>query len=219
MLWSICSSKGGSGASVIAAALAIESRVSDVLLVDLGGDLSDILGVEPPELGLRDWIRSEAGVESIDNLIQTVRPGLRLLATGGPIDGTDVGRMSTLLPHLAANPMVIFDVGVANTEPFSAQSVVLAASDRTTMVLRACYLSLRRAQQLDLSADDVIEVVEGGRALTTVDVEGVLGRAVSARIAVDPQIARAVDAGLLLSRRPRGLRRCARSLLSTEVAG
>jgi len=218
MLWSICSSKGGSGVSVIAAALAVESaHACDVLLVDLGGDLAEILGIEASELGLSDWIRSEAGVDSIENLVQSVRPGLQLLEMGGPIDGSDVGRLSTLLPHLATYPLVIFDVGVANAEPFSAQSVVLAASDRTTMVLRACYLSLRRAQRLNLPADDVIEVVEGGRALTTVDIEGALGRAVSARLAVDPKIARTVDAGLLIARRPRGLRRCVRNLLSTEV--
>ncbi|NNC80905.1 MAG: hypothetical protein HKN94_12230 [Acidimicrobiales bacterium] len=213
MMWSICSSKGGVGASVLAATLAIESaRTSEVLLVDLDGDQPDILGVETPELGLRDWLRSDADGESIENLTVPVGSRLRLLAAGEG-DATDVSRLAALLPQFRVSPIVIFDVGVANAEPFSMQSMVMAASDRTSLVIRACYVALRRAQRLHLEPHDTVEVVEGGRALTTADLEGALGLPVTARVPVDPHIARAVDAGMLLHRRPRSLRRCAQDLI------
>ena len=40
-----------------------------------------------------------------------------------------------------------------------------------------------------MGVNDVVEIVEGGRALTTVDIEAVLGQPVTARLPFDPQIA------------------------------
>jgi hypothetical protein len=50
-------------------------------------------------------------------------------------------------------------------------------------------------------------VTEPGRALGVADVEGTLHVPVRAEVAVDPSVARAVDAGLLASRLPRPLAR------------
>jgi hypothetical protein len=56
----------------------------------------------------------------------------------------------------------------------------------------------------------VVLVTEPGRALDRGDVERVVGAPVRAEVAVDPAVARAVDAGLLVSRLPRGLERSLR---------
>jgi hypothetical protein len=53
----------------------------------------------------------------------------------------------------------------------------------------------------------VVLVTEPGRSLGRTDVERAIGAPVVADVAVDPQVARAVDAGLLLHRLPRGLAR------------
>jgi hypothetical protein len=53
-------------------------------------------------------------------------------------------------------------------------------------------------------------LAEPGRALDATDVESVIGAPVVAQVSVDPAVARAVDAGLLASRLPRGLERALR---------
>ena len=53
----------------------------------------------------------------------------------------------------------------------------------------------------------VVLLREPQRALTAVDVELAVGAPVVATIDVDPAVARAVDAGLLVGRPPRGLDR------------
>ncbi len=72
----------------------------------------------------------------------------------------------------------------------------------TTLVTRSCYLALRRALAIPSVADDVILLEEPGRALRRDDIEAVLGRPVAATIAVDPAVARTIDAGLLAARLP-----------------
>jgi hypothetical protein len=54
---------------------------------------------------------------------------------------------------------------------------------------------------------EIVLLTEPGRALGRGDVERAVGAPVVAEVAVDPQVARAVDAGLLTSRLPRGLAR------------
>ena len=51
----------------------------------------------------------------------------------------------------------------------------------------------------------MVLLTEPGRSLTRVDVEDCVGAPVVAEVSVDPAVARAVDAGLLASRLPRGL--------------
>ena len=53
----------------------------------------------------------------------------------------------------------------------------------------------------------MVLVTEPGRALGRADVERTVGAPVVAEVAVDPQVARAVDAGMLTSRLPRGFAR------------
>jgi hypothetical protein len=51
----------------------------------------------------------------------------------------------------------------------------------------------------------IVLVDEPGRALTSTDVERALGVGVVAEVRLDPAVARAVDAGLLIARLPRSL--------------
>jgi hypothetical protein len=88
---------------------------------------------------------------------------------------------------------------------------VASVSSLSLLVLRPCYLALRRALAAPLRPSGVILVVEPNRSLSRRDVEDVLGVPVRAQIAWDPQVARAVDAGLLSTRLPRGLDRALRA--------
>lgn len=218
MFWSVCSAKGGVGTSVVTAALATAlSRKRPVLLVDVAGDQPDLLGVEVGDVGVRDWLRADESVPTANlaGLIVDVAPGLQLLPAGSAGDLSVVaGQRSLGLVETLSDPsrLVISDLGVLDSTAFSAPSVILASSSRTTLVVRACYVGLRRAQRLAIDTDDVVEIFEGGRALRTIDIEAVLGRPVTTRIPLDPLIARAADAGLLTKRLPRSLRRLASDL-------
>jgi hypothetical protein len=80
------------------------------------------------------------------------------------------------------------------------------------LVLRPCYLALRRATSLETRATGIVVVDEPGRALRRRDVEEVTGLPVVAEVPVDPAIARAVDAGLLSCRMPPTLGRALRAV-------
>lgn len=80
--WSV---KGGSGTTVVAAALAIllARRLAEgALLVDAGGDAPCALGLpEHGAPGLADWLAapSEIGADALDRLLVDAAPGLSLL--------------------------------------------------------------------------------------------------------------------------------------------
>lgn len=80
-------------------------------------------------------------------------------------------------------------------------------ADRSLLVTRACYLALRRAVSAPIRPTGVVLVAEPGRALRATDVEAAVGAPVVATVAVDPAVARAVDAGLLTARLPRLMER------------
>jgi hypothetical protein len=97
---------------------------------------------------------------------------------------------------------VVADCGAA---PEGAARTVAAGATRSLLVTRACYLALRRALVAPIRPSEVVLLTEAGRALTRRDVEESVGAPVVAEVAVDPLVARAVDAGLLSTRLPRGL--------------
>lgn len=222
MFWSFCSAKGGVGTSVVTAAIARQlARNASVLMVDLVDDQPDLLGLDRSgRPGLRDWLTAEEeiGHEALLGLTEHVVDGLHLLRSGA------IHELSTVLAARAVDvvastsdafDLVIADLGVVSGSSFDPATVLAAASDRTSLVVRACYLALKRAGRLSIAFDDLIEVVEGGRALRTVDIEGVFAQPVVARVPVDPAIARAVDAGLLSVRIPRSLRRALNGLVDS----
>ena len=97
---------------------------------------------------------------------------------------------------------VVADCG---TGPDGAALAIAAGATRSVLVTRACFLALRRAVSLPLRPSEVVLLSEPGRALGRADVERAVGAPVVAEVAVDPQVARAVDAGMLGRRLPRGL--------------
>jgi hypothetical protein len=216
MFWSFCSAKGGAGVSVLAASVALRSAAGGqrVLLVDLGGDQPDLLGVGvDAAAGVTDWLAADVGADALASLTVPVADGLDLLPLGAGDTAVGPQRVVQLGTATAAEwDLVVADVGVLQPGPFDPRQLLVTSGDRTTLVVRACFLGLSRAGRLSVPVDDVVEVAEGGRALRTVDIEGVLGQPVVARVAVDPAIARAVDAGLLTARLPRALRRAADTL-------
>ncbi len=103
--------------------------------------------------------------------------------------------------------LVVADCGRASS---GAALAVAAGASLSLMVLRPCYLGLRRAVAAPLRASGVVLVAEEGRSLTRRDVEEVLGVPVRAEVPYHAAVARAVDAGLLAARVPRGLERSLR---------
>lgn len=212
--WSV---KGGSGTTVTAAALAValasaapvrgRRSTSGITLVDLGGDLPAALGVpEPSGPGVCDWLAAEdADADALARLLTDVRPGLHLLSFGsGPLPTTGGERLSVALASLGN---VIVDCGAPGS---SVGQTVAGGATLSLLVLRPCYLALRRALRAPMQPSGILLLDEPGRALGASDVEDVLGVPVRALIPHHDGISRAVDAGLLAARLPRGLERVMR---------
>jgi len=210
------SSKGGSGTTVVAAALAVAlSKSRDgALIVDLAGDTPAVLGVteEPASAGVADWLDVGEAVpaDGLARLEVPVRPGLALLSRGS--GALRASRSAAFAALLAADPRsVVVDAGAVTPatpdEGAALVGAVAAHADHSLLVVRPCYLALRRAALAPIRPTGVVLVAEAGRALTASDVEQLLGVPVQATVSVTAQVARAVDAGLLASRLPRTLER------------
>jgi hypothetical protein len=213
VLVALWSAKGGSGVTVVASSLAFvlaRSSPGGALLVDLAGDVPAVLGVpDPPGPGVADWLAAGESVptDGFARLEVCVADGVALVPRGGgPVDVA--GRGEVLGALLAADPRpVVVDCGAA---PVGVPLAVAAAATHSLLVLRPCYLALRRALASPLRPSGVVLIDEAGRALGRRDVEDALGVPVRAVVAHDPRIARAVDAGLLARRLPGLLERSLR---------
>jgi MinD-like ATPase involved in chromosome partitioning or flagellar assembly len=212
MLFACWSVKGGSGTTVVAAALALvlaESSPEGVVLVDAAGDLPNVLGLEDPEgPGLADWLAADqATAEALDRLLVDVGPGLHLLPwLGGPPPGP--GAAERLLEALARERRrVVVDCG-SGGGAFALD--VAAAATVSLLVLRPCYVGLRRALAAPIRPSGVVLVSEPGRSLRRADVEDVLGVPVRVEVPWHEGVARAVDAGLLTRGLPKPLARALR---------
>jgi MinD superfamily P-loop ATPase len=203
--WSV---KGGSGTTVVACALALAAaKDADVLLVDLAGDAPAVLGIaEPPLPGAWAWL---AGAEA--ELAACATPAaerLRLVAAGARSVAPPTARATVpdarwealvrAAGALAAH--VVVDAGTG-----APPEALVELADEALLVVRPCYLALRRASLQERRPTGVVLVAEAGRALGRRDVEGVVGARVRCEVPVDPAIARCVDAGLLATRVPRAL--------------
>lgn len=207
MLLALWSPKGGSGTSVLSAALSLVlARRGPTRLADLDGDQPAILGLVPePAAGLGAWLASgpEAPTEALDRLAVPVAPGLDLLPFGAVPRGTPEPPPESgaaLVTALRDGPDTVIDVGPHD----QVGEAVVEVADVSVIVVRSCYLALRRAVRRPLvaRAAGVVVVEEGGRALGHEAVAEVLGCPVLARVPVRPSVARVVDAGLLASRLP-----------------
>jgi MinD-like ATPase involved in chromosome partitioning or flagellar assembly len=209
MLLACWSSKGGAGTTVVAASLALvlgRTRADGALLADLAGDAPAALGIcDPDNPGLAGWLRAgrEVPPDALGHLEVRAADGLRLLHRGhGPL----APERADVLAHLLAGDgrAVVADCG---TGPTGAALTVAAGATRSLLVTRPCFLSLHRAIELPIRPSGIVLLKEPGRALGRIDVERTVGAPVVAEVAVDPQVSRAVDAGLLTTRLPRSLAR------------
>ena len=191
---------------------------SRVLLVDLAGDMPAALGAAPPSTpGVLDWLADPAAEEAaIDRLVVPVTDDLSLLHTGGAdrlrwSPARAAALAAALEARLASGCSVVVDAGrwggPAGSHDRDVLLAALAGLGRSLMVIRPCYLAIRAALNAPVVADGVVVITEPGRSLTARDVGDVLSLPVVATVAVDPAIARATDAGLLVRRMPRLLER------------
>jgi hypothetical protein len=209
VLLALWSPKGGSGTSVVAAALALVSAArGKSRLADFDGDQPAILGLSP--LGsppsLVEWLAAgpAAPTEWLDDMAVPVVPGLSLLPGGPQALAASPEAGAALAVALRDGAVTVVDLGSGADEADGAGRAVIDVADATLMVVRPCYLALRRAvadPRLGSSTGAIL-VQDPGRALDSDDVAAVLGLAVVGRFPVRSEIARAVDAGVLRDRLP-----------------
>ncbi len=211
MLVSIWSPKGGSGTSVVAAVVAavVAKAHPDVRLVDLAGDQPAVCGVRlSARLGARALFDAESDVEvrdgALDALTVEIDEGFRMVPAGrASLDHASADRGAVVARALRhALPLYVVDAGCVAAPGVAS---LVRASDLALMVIRPCFLALHRASALvDLveRSTGIVCVSEPGRALSVRDVSSVLGRPVLCEVDIDPDVARSVDAGVLLRREP-----------------
>ena len=223
MLVALWSPKGGSGTSVLAAACSLvlaREAGGAARLADLDGDQPAIFGLgAEPSLGLLDWLNAgaDAPTDALDRLAVEAAPGVALLPRGGsertlaPVAAAEAG--AALAVALRDGPVpTIIDCGRA-VEP--ATRAVAEVADVSVIVVRGCYLALRRALRAPALACSagVVLVEEKERSLSEKEVADVLDLPVYARVGVRTPIFRAVDAGVLAARLPEQLARPASALV------
>jgi hypothetical protein len=198
---------------VVSCALAslIADRSGSAWLFDTAGDVPSALGIaEPSGPGVLDWIASvSAPTHAIDALGVAASKGLRVVPRGSASAAADHQRWEQLGRYLADRdaPSVI-DAGTGLPP-----NALLMAAQQRLLVIRPCYLALRKVAASGLKPTGVIVVHEPGRVLHAGDVAASVQAPVVAEIGLDIAVARAVDAGLLAARMPRLLSTALRGLL------
>lgn len=209
MLTSLWAAKGGAGCSTVAllAASARARAGSDVLVVDLGGDLLTMIagvGASPP--GITDWLASTADVDRLDRVEVEVTTGVWIAPLGRASSWT-ADREGLLAAALDADARdVVVDVGLV--DPALGGSLQrlrhrFASSEGGILVTRPCYLAVHRATRTGVAPRAALVVREPGRALDDRMIAEALGLRRLGHLDLDPAVARSVDAGLIVRRPPR----------------
>jgi hypothetical protein len=151
---------------------------------------------EPTTPGINDWL-GESSISDAQSLVALGTPfdnDLVIVHRGSSfVEGQP--RWADLANAITTLPMnIIIDAGITFI-PDELRSAV----SQVTMVVKPCYLSLRRASRMQRPTQ-LFVVCEESRALTIKDVGHVLGMPVTCEIPYTPAISRAVDAGMLPSR-------------------
>jgi len=182
----------------------LHARRTPAWLIDLAGDVPAALGLaESTGPGIRDWIASTSAEPSALTAIGVAASeNLLVIPRGAGVTIASSARWSELGEHLAALPTpVVVDAGTSPPPPSLA-----AVAQQRLLVTKPCYLSLRRSVGFTgPPPTGIVLVHEPGRALRANDIAYALQAPVVAEVTIDPAVARAVDAGLLVSRLPRSL--------------
>lgn len=206
--WSV---KGGSGTTTVAAALSLVlARRRPVLLVDFGGDIPSVLGLpDPTGPGVVDWLAAHGDAAALDRLTIEATPSLRVLPWGPSTTASPKGiDGERLLAALADHPAVVVDCG----PPATPVGITVAAMATVSLlVMRPCFLALRRAAAAPSSPSRVVLVDEPGHLLRPRDISEELRVPIGARVPWDPKVTARVDGGLLPRGLPRTLARALRS--------
>ena len=218
MLLALWSPKGGSGTSVVAASCSLVlARAAAARLADRDGDQPALLGLgSDPSPGLADWLAAgpEAPSDALARIAVEAAPGLALLPAGGADPRRALPEAGAALAViLRDDPLpTVADLGRAAAPALEA---IVEVADASVVVVKGCYLALRRAVRSPLvrRAAGAVLVDEPGRSLGEREVADVLGVPVLATFQVRPTVARTVDAGVLVARTPDLLTRPARRLL------
>jgi len=207
------SAKGGSGTTTVAAELALvlaPRSPAGVLLADLGGDLPAVLGLpDPVGPGVADWLAARGDDAALDRLAVEATPSLCVLPLGSPsaAAGLDAGDGERLTAALAAHPAAVLDCGPPRAAPGVAAAAMATVS---LLVMRPCFLALRRALEAPIRPSRVVLVDEPGHLLRPRHISGELGVPIGARVPWDIGVPRRVDGGLLARGLPRPLARALR---------
>ena len=199
MFYACWTVKGGSGTTVFATGLALTlaGKFKHATIVDLAGDVPAVLGIaEPSGRGVRDWLAgTDRTVDDLARLTIDATSSLKVIPAG-TARTFDADALHDLVSALDGN--VVVDLGVLQpTEE-------LQAKIRTDwLVVRPCYLALRRASRLAVRPRGVVVVREDGRSLTKRDVSSVVGAPVIGEVSICGTVARSTDAGLLATRLPK----------------
>ena len=137
--------------------------------------------------------------------------GVELLPDHNSGDWNFLSRALSQIHDQAIN--IVIDAGIS---PVS--KTLWEVADTNYLIIRPCYLALRKAVEQNRSTTGVILITGGDRVLTRRDVQSVLKTEVVAEIALDPEIARRVDSGLLHSRIPPALSAALSPLLTHLVS-
>ncbi len=218
MLLTLWSPKGGSGTSVVATSCSLVLAASGgARLADLDGDQTALLGLaSDPAPGLTDWLMAgaEAPSDALARLAVEAGPGLSLLPVGGCDPGDAAPEAGAALAVLLRDDPAPTVADLGRVEAPALEAMVEVA-DASVVVVRGCYLALRRAVHRALTSRAVgaVLVEEQGRSLGEREVADVLGVPVLATFPLRPAVARTIDAGVLVARPPDALARPARRLL------
>ncbi|HRE01042.1 MAG TPA: hypothetical protein PLV68_07055 [Ilumatobacteraceae bacterium] len=208
--WSV---KGGSGTSVVAAAIALQSprRSQATTLIDLAGDQPALCGLSDPSgaearAGINDWVaNSTVGPEVLDALALTVSRDLRLVPAGECRARLDHPRWAQLADCLAdSDGDVVVDAGLRPPR------ALIEVAHQSLLVTRCCYLALRNVAPHSIRPSGVVVITEPGRSITSMTVAAVAMAPVVAEIPLDPAVARRADTGMVAGRLPSALRGLAR---------
>jgi len=183
------------------------AATSPTLLIDLAGDVPAVLGIpEPDGPGVFDWLASDAPASRLAAL-EMRADGHAAVLPCGRIAAVSPERWRELASWLRGERRnIVVDAGSAGAPP----PAIVGAADNALLVTRPCYLAIRAAARSSARPTGVVLIDEPGRALRARDVEASVGAPVVATVLLDPAIARAVDAGLLLARLPLGFRHAVR---------